>query len=51
MTQFVISLVVLFAMLLFAGRWASAKQRRQREVAEATGPSDHPEVRHARDHR
>jgi hypothetical protein len=50
MTQFVISLVVLFAMLLFAGRWASAKQRRRREV-EATGPIDHPEVRHARDHR
>jgi hypothetical protein len=48
MTQLVISLVLLAAMILLAGRWASAKQRRQRE---ATGSIDHSEVRHARDHR
>jgi len=51
MTQFVISLVLLAGMVLFAGRWASAKQRRQRGAAEAAGSIDPPEVRHARDHR
>jgi hypothetical protein len=51
MTQLVVSLALMFLMLLFAGRWASAKQRRQREMAEATGPTDSSEVRHARHHR
>jgi len=51
MTQFVISLILLAAMVLLAGRWASGKQRRQREAAEATGTIHDPEVRDARDHR
>ncbi len=52
MTQFVISLIVMFAMVAAAGHWASVKQRRLRSgAAQEPGHQHQGKERHARDHR